>query len=351
MADKSQHRDLLSVTTLEFERDPAQVLAEIKGPAFREYRKKWDAANVFAYEPDFPIHLNLETYFGCILKCVMCPHSLPPQQRAAWGTSAKRLDADAVRDILDQGRGTDLAAVNFGGINEPLVDASLFDHIDYAASVGVMDIFLCSNAVLLDREAAERILHSPVTRLEISLDSLDKDTYLSIRCGSDFDKVMENIDYFLRRKKELGRRLPLVRISAVKLPGNKESMTDFAAYWQKRVDYVAIQNCMLFQQEQTFTLPDGSSLAVARPTAAPDPSFRCSQSWQLVTIRSNGDVAPCCGWEGMHLVMGNIFDNSIKDVWNGQKFATFRQNHKMEPPRLHPRCVACAQSIVDFHAP
>ena len=52
-----------------------------------------------------------------------------------------------------------------------------------------------------------------VTQLFFSIDAASKETYDKIRKGSDWDKVMKNINYFLDLKKKKGKKLPVTRVN------------------------------------------------------------------------------------------------------------------------------------------
>ena len=47
-------------------------LAEIIGEKFIAYRKRWDAANRFELETDFPLFLHLDMNQECNLECPHC---------------------------------------------------------------------------------------------------------------------------------------------------------------------------------------------------------------------------------------------------------------------------------------
>lgn len=49
----------------------------------------------------------------------------------------------------------------------------------------------------------------------------------------------------------------------------------------------------------------------------------CLIGWHSLLIRVNGTVAPCCILQGSPL--GNIYKQSLKDVWYGEEYARFRR--------------------------
>lgn len=51
---------------------------------------------------------------------------------------------------------------------------------------------------------------------------------------------------------------------------------------------------------------------------------RCISIYQALELNSNGDISPCRDYHDY--VVGNIKEDSIIDLWNCDKFSTFRQN-------------------------
>jgi radical SAM protein with 4Fe4S-binding SPASM domain len=69
---------------------------------------------------------------------------------------------------------------------------------------------------------------------------------------------------------------------------------------------------------------------VYRPTPAP-----CKIPQEQALILANGDVHPCNIVEYTHdPVVGNVLQNSLIDIWHGEKWQNFRQ-------RLHDQCELC----------
>jgi MoaA/NifB/PqqE/SkfB family radical SAM enzyme len=63
---------------------------------------------------------------------------------------------------------------------------------------------------------------------------------------------------------------------------------------------------------------------VARVNAAvEDLPEECVIGWYSLVIRTSGAVAPCCILQGQEL--GNIYTQSLKDVWYGPAFSQLRR--------------------------
>jgi radical SAM protein with 4Fe4S-binding SPASM domain len=64
---------------------------------------------------------------------------------------------------------------------------------------------------------------------------------------------------------------------------------------------------------------------------------KCIIPWVSTEIVANGDVAPCHIF--YDLVLGNLHENSIADIWNGEKYKKFRDY--MESKKFMPICQGC----------
>jgi len=106
---------------------------------------------------------------------------------------------------------------------EPLVRRGCVDFLAELKKInGLQDISLTTNGILLE-EYAERIFDAGITRINISLDSLDKDKYFKITNGGNLDAVLRGII----RAEEVG--FSPVKINTVLIKGfNDDEALDFA---------------------------------------------------------------------------------------------------------------------------
>lgn len=52
----------------------------------------------------------------------------------------------------------------------------------------------------------------------------------------------------------------------------------------------------------------------------------CDRPYKTAMILANGNVLPCCTIENEYaVIMGNIFEQSLTDIWNGVKYEKFRK--------------------------
>lgn len=131
-----------------------------------------------------PTILNLEITNRCNLRCVMCFSQV----------------LERIEDQRDMDMGTVLAFLPFiesvgrlelNGGGEALVSKNFWTALEIIP-YSIPDFELKTNAVILKPRAIERLMSSPITHVNISLDAATAVTHQKIR-GADFDKVVGNI--------------------------------------------------------------------------------------------------------------------------------------------------------------
>jgi radical SAM protein with 4Fe4S-binding SPASM domain len=265
--------------------------------------------------------------------------SLPAAERARWGDPDLRLNLATVTELLDEGAAKGQAAVGLNGMCEPLLSPDLPEIVAYARSKGMVDVMFNTNGLLLDADISRRLIRAGLTRIMISLDASTEETYRKIRAGSNFERVTENVRSFIRLRRELGRALPVVRVSFCLTSLNEHELEDFIRTWSDLADFFSIQ-----QYGNTFAgehAQEGSRLFPERHRYEPANHQRCAQPWKRVMVRHNGEVIPCCDASGLNLVIGNIYHHCLEDIWLGGPAEAIRSLHKRGRYARHPICRAC----------
>ena len=107
------------------------------------------------------------------------------------------------KDIINDGVQKGLKVIRLNYINEPLIRSDIVKFIDYARSNGVLDIYFSTNGFLLSEKMSRRLIHSGLTRLQVSIDAFSDKVYDKIRVGGDLKKVCKNILRFIEIQKEM----------------------------------------------------------------------------------------------------------------------------------------------------
>jgi hypothetical protein len=302
--------------------DPHAVLNAELGPAFAAYRRQWERARTFQELPSFPLHVDYEMKFACPLRCPMCLMSLGEAERRAYGDPDRELAAQTVLDLVAEGAARGQKALGFGGLWEPLLAApDLAEIAAFARARGLQDVMLNTSGLLLTEKTARALIKSGLTRLMVSLDAASRATYELMRPGSDFSTVIANIERFLDLRREMGRRLPLLRLSFCLTALNEAELEPFLARWSGRADFISVQ------AYGRYATPG----APGWPRAGCRPEGLCAQPFKRLLVRHDGRVCPCCDASGAGLAVGRLAEGAggaggLAEIWRGPELAALRES-------------------------
>ena len=323
------------------EGDINSKLASIIGKKFEEYREKWNAANRFELETDFPLFLHLELNQICNLRCPSCPIGQP--QAHAKYISSEKMGWNLYQKIILEGEKYDCPSMEPQGTNEPFLDQNLEDYIRFAADHGFIDIMLNTNGTLLTEERARKVLKSGITRLRFSLDAATKETFEKVRLGAKYETTMKNIERFLEIKKQEKFELPVVGVNFCKTKFNEHEEEAFIEKWIDKVDFFVIQDFQPPDLDTNYSeyLP---SKSVFRENIQ-ESGYNCQQPWQRVLVRSNGEVCPCCAFFSEELSLGNLKDHNLHELWNSKEMHDLRDMHKRGNYEENSWCKKCINQM------
>ena len=330
-------------------------------------------AQVGPGSPPLPRHLQLEVTSACNLACAMCLVSYRPAINRAEGAMPMEL----FRRLVDDTPG--LTRVTLQGLGEPLLQPHLFEMVEYAKARGIA-VGFNSNAMLLTRERADRLVAAGLDWLHVSLDGATAATYEGIRSRADFDRVAHNLRGLQEAKRAVGAATPAIQVVFVAMRRNLHELPDLVRMvsgWG--VDEVHVQG---LSHDFADTDPAGTYAGIRRfasaeslervdpdlvadvfarardeadcvgvhlrlPVHQPTPVRRepgqpgCSWPWDAAYVTSSGVVQPCCMVMGDDRVaLGDLGKADLADIWRGQAYADFRAALSSDaPPAV---CAGCS---------
>jgi len=260
----------------------------------------------------------------------------------------------------------------FAGGGEPFMHPEIMEILRYAKECNLR-LIINSNFTLVDKERAREIVDAKVDFFHVSLLAGTPRTYAVIHPNKDretFNKIKEVLRYiaFLKQEKEQNLPVPVPHINLYFVIFNKnypeiKNMTDFAidvkansfeftpvdvipgktdclllkdihrkkvlksvmAQYKRIEKYNQKQGCKVIFIEQYNSFLKRLSDEYAnkgqyeRKTVSSQP---CYAGWAFLRILANGSVTPCL--KAHRISLGNIHDQSIKDIWNSQNQQLFR---------------------------
>ena len=240
-----------------------------------------------------------------------------------------------VKKIVEEGAENVCPSIAFHVNDEPLLVKDLADRVAYANQLGFMDIFVTTNGQLLTKDKAIDLIEAGVTRFLFSIDAASPETYKLTRPGGNFELVMDNLNFLLDYRKANNLIIPSVRVSFVLSRLNYHERQMFIDKFSNHVDYVEIQGFSAYYDTNLDLIPLGASHVQ---------DFTCNEPWRKAIIRPNGDVLPCCSFYGYEIVVGNILESTIKEIFNNEEYKRIRYETK-NATYTQPACRACVDSF------
>lgn len=302
-----------------FHHAAGENLFDRQDAGFKKYRKKWEEWPRNFHSGEFPLFLDIEVTNECNLRCPFC------QYASMRGKLKKgRISPEMIKKIIDEGADLGLYGVKFNIWGEPLMHPRIYEFVKYAKQKGLIDVYFNTNAVLLNEEACGKLIDAGLDRISISFEGYTKGVYEKYRLGSNYEKVLSNIEKLQASKKKLGVKHPKIRIQTVLLPEIKGMAREYQDFWKQRVEEVG------FLDYEDINVKEG----IRHPWA-------CPQIWQRIGIWWDGTLSPCNKDFKASLSLGNIKEMTIREAWHCEKLNSLRQAHKNGKAFEVPACDTC----------
>ena len=266
---------------------------------------------------DFPAYINIETINTCNARCIMCgidfdsrPVKPMPEEIFEKILSEISLHAESIRKV------------NLYLDCEPLLDKKLHVKIRRLKDAGIKVVCISSNASALTEKRGKELIEAGLDQIYITIDSLEKKRYEAIRVGLKFDAVYQNTLNFVKLRNSSNSNL-VIRVQMVSMQENQGEEQDFVRHWEELLskrDLIAVH------------MAHNWGGAVADRGQTGDSSINqvpCTILWSNTCIHSDGSVALCSvdtvASSGHSL--GNVTDNSILEIWRGERLRRMREMH------------------------
>ena len=319
-------------------------------------------------KPPLPRSLYLETTSRCNSLCQTCILTFggrEPQKDLAW---------EEFRRVVDQFPALDRVLLH--GIGEPLLNRHLVAMVRHLKHRGATVLFN-SNAITLSERRGAELAEAGLDELRVSLDAATPETYARIRGVDALDKVVGHLERFAELRRRRGGPPPWVTLWFTALRDNIDEIPALIPLAERTgADGIHLQRLVynglgLALAEQSLYggleereaelirkaeaaaraagLPFSASGAAApevslTPADAGQPWSACRRPWTLVYVTVHGNVLPCCiaPWITGHyagIVLGNLYRQSLEEIWWGDRYEGFRAAIQTDTPP--EPCVGC----------
>lgn len=292
-----------------------------------------------------PIALSIEPTTACNLRCPECPSGLRSFTRPTG-----MLPEELFYKVIDELHPT-LSYLTFYFQGEPYLHQKFTDLVKYAHQKKVYTA-TSTNAHFLTPNNAQKTIESGLDKLIISLDGTSQDTYQQYRIGGKLEKVIEGTKNILHWRKKLKATTPKVVFQFLVVKPNEHQIPEVYALAQSLgVDGVQLKTAQIYDYEQ------GSPLIptidkYSRYAQQSDGTYKiknaldnsCWRMWQSCVITWDGKVVPCCFDKDAHYVLGDLQQQTFKEIWQGAAYQEFRQQLLVSRSQIE-MCKNCTEGM------
>lgn len=281
-----------------------------------------------------PLSVLLSPMDYCNIKCVFCPFHGEVKNDDRNPSIMTMNTFERVVDQLSEFPNK-IKALVFCGRGEPTLHKDLPKMIKLAKEKQVAEqIRLTTNGFNLSPELNNKLIGSGLDYIRISVPAIDEKTCFEIT-GSHLDitNYIESIKHlYINKPKSI---TVFCKTTNIALGGRNGSVKDskmeekFYSLFNDCCDYCFVEN-IVPQAPRNFSSDDKEKLWIKNSTAynvycvENSGSPICERLFYHLTINSLGNVYTCDLNENPNLLLGNVNDDTLIEIWNGEKIKALR---------------------------
>ena len=274
----------------------------------------------------YPISVSFEPTTSCNLRCPECPSGLRSFTRPT-GMLQKDFFRETIDDIHQH-----LLYLIFYFQGEPYLNPEFLDMVKYASSKNIYTA-TSTNAHYITDDVAKKTVESGLDRLIISIDGTSQEVYQQYRVGGNLNKVIEGAKNIVKWRKELNSKTPFIFFQFLVVKPNEHQLEEIKQLAKEiGVDEVRFKTAQVYDYETDPNQLIPNNEKYSRYKKDKDGKYkpknklvnRCWKLWHANVITFDGLVVPCCfDKDAMHQ-LGNIKNESFKNIWNNSNYKQFR---------------------------
>lgn len=272
-----------------------------------------------------PFSISMEPTTACNLRCPECPSGL-----RAFTRPTGNLKNDLFKHVIDE-LADDLWALTFYFQGEPFINPRFLEMVNYAHEKGIYTN-TSTNGHFLTEAKAEEAVRSGLSRLIISIDGTDQETYSAYRREGTLATVIEGAERVVKWKKKLKSLTPHVVFQFLVVKPNEHQIPEARKLAKKiGVDDLWLKTAQIYDPHDDHPLiPVQDKYSRYRRNKEGVWEFKgkmgnqCWKMWHSCVVTWDGKVVPCCFDKDAKWVMGDLTRQSFREIWNGPRYNAFR---------------------------
>ncbi|MBA3064881.1 radical SAM protein [bacterium] len=285
----------------------------------------------------YPIYMEVSPSGACNHRCLYCGLDFMEYK-------PQYLKTDVLKERLSELGKLGLKSIMYAGEGEPFLHRDMAEIIEHTNKSNI-DVGITTNGVLLNKKVVDSTLEF-TNWIKVSINGATRNTYSKIHRTKpeDFDKVIENMSYAAKVKRDNGYFCTL-GMQLVLLPENSHEVLKLAALSKDiGMDYLVIKPYSQHPQSKTteysaiqygdyeylgnelkkFNTADFNVIFRLRAMEKWDDGGRnyrrCLALPFWSYIDAGGNVWGCSVYlRDERFLYGNIYEQTFQEIWNGEK--------------------------------
>ena len=309
---------------------------------------------------DTPYTVFIEITRTCNFKCYYCMHStkgIPGGEFEKNKLIVDHMPFELFKDISKQ-----ICAMNpqpkrvlLLGLGEPFMYPYIIEGIKQLRKDGYLGrLDMITNASLIDKAMADKLVSSGLSKLIISLQGMDEITYKEV-CGYkiNFDEFVQNLKYLYENRGDMHIYIKIMD----NMLHSEEDKKSFFEIFGSISDTCNIEHLVVNQVQ----MGDHDGKVDHLLNIHSDeilPMEICSKPFYQIQIYPDGDVLACpISGAPKVFTIGNVYEESLMEIWNGSRrrnvLEKFLRDRKLAygPCEICEsiHCVSRPEEIIDNH--
>ena len=274
------------------------------------YRTNWSKFPKEQIVDNYPLLVDIELSSLCNLKCPMC-YTITDKFKEK--VNARLMDFELFKKIIDE-IGNNVSAVRLSLRGEPTLHPSFIECISYAKDKGIKEVSLLTNGSKLEIGFFEKMVKAGIDWITISIDGIAEE-YEKIRKPLKFNGTLKKLKDIKQYKENNNLIKPVIKIQGI-WPSIKNNPSGYYNALQPYSDLIAFNPLIDYLQK------DGDIIYVE--------NFSCPQLYQRMVIGADGYAMMCSNDEEGDYIIGNVYKETVREIWHGNKLNKAREIHKRE---------------------
>ncbi len=304
---------------------------------------------IFMPLPEF---VQIEVTTKCNFNCITCSRQSLSRTRIN-----KDLSFSEFKKLIDEN--PNLKVVKLQGLGEPFLNKDIKQMAEYAKHKGISVTTITNGSIVPEADMLQFF-----DEITVSFDAANKETFESIRRGSNFDKIIENIKELVKLKEE--RKLKLkISMNVVVSHLNYTQMEDIVKLASSlkldSIGFVEVENWYIPSQKE-FTASHEfvmkarqihekveakvkelrrryNNLVIYYSSSAKR-KRTCPWTFYSAFVTVDGYLTPCCiRMDKDAFYFDNVLAKPFAEVWNSDSVKQFRERNIKDLP--NPVCDLC----------